>query len=337
MSDYRKIIGDIRAGNLRSVYVLGGENPYFARKIEAALPDAVVPEEARGFDMAVLYGAEVKVEDVVGQAMAFPMMSERRLVVLREAQALFKQAAAQNALVEFLSAPPANSVVCLVFNDKLPAKIKKAAAKSKDVVVFESKRIYDNQLPGIIRDIFADFDLHPDARALQMLAEATGADLLRVEKEAEKYALFFQPGSKIGPADVETYTGISKDYNIFEFKSAVAAGDYARALSIAEMFAQNPKEHPLLALIPTLYGFFTTLYAYHTHPQKNDNRKLASDLKVNPYFLNEYRTAARYYPLRKVSDIIGLLRQTDLAVKGYPGGQAGYRDMLHHLLFRIMH
>ncbi len=337
MSDYRKIIDEIRAGKVRNVYLLGGENPYFARKIEAALPDAVVPEAARSFDMAVLYGGEVKVEDVVGQAMGFPMMAERRLVIVREAQALFKQAAAQNALVEFLNNPPENSVVCIRFNDKLPAKIKKAAGKSENIVVFESKRIYDNQLPGLIREIFADFDLHPDPRALQMLAEATGTDLLRVEKEAEKYALFFAPGSKIGPADVETYTGISKDYNIFEFKSAVVTGDYAKALKIAEMFAQNPKEHPLLAIIPTLYGFFTTLYAYHTHPQKNDKRKLAADLKVNPYFLNEYYAAARRYPLRKVSDIIGVLRETDLAVKGYPGGQAGYRDMLHQMLFRIMH
>jgi len=336
VSDYRQILEKIKSGHFTPLYILGGETPYFARKIEEALLQHALPDEAKGFDLNILYGTEVKAGDAVNLALAFPMLGERRVVVVREAQHLFKTADSLRSLEQYLQNAGEQNLLSLRFEGKIPAKVKKAAKDTAQVTLFESKRIYDNQLPGLIKDIFAAAGFRLPHQSALMLAEATGTDLLRVEKEAEKYALFFDKGTEITPAMVEEYTGISKEFNLFELKSAIVTGQYAKALRIAEVFAQNPKEYPILALIPTLYNFFVKLYAYHTSPHRNNPKQLAAELGVNPYFLREYREAARLYNMRRVSQVLDILHQTDLMAKGMQAGQAGYRDLLLQMIDRII-
>ncbi len=336
MSDYRKIMEDIGRGKVAKLYVLGGETPYFARKIEERLINDILPEQARVFDLMILYGNEIKAGDIPAQALGFPMSGDYRLTVVREAQNLLKTAAGIKAVEDYLRNATGQNILSLRLNDKIPAKLKKALKAHKEVVIYESKRIYDNQLPQYIGEVFSEAGFRLMPKAAAMLAEAIGTDLLRAEKEAEKFALFFPPGTEITPALVEQYTGVSKEFNMFELKSAIASGQYRRAVRMAEIFARNPKEYPILAIVPTLYNFFVKLYAYHTSPHKSDTKRLSAELGVNPYFLREYQTAARLYSMRRVSHIIDLLHRTDLQAKGVDAGQAGYRDLLLPLIHRIM-
>jgi len=336
VSSYTDIIRSIQQGHWAVLYLLGGENPYFARKIEEEILARSLPPEAQGFDLSVLYGTELKAEDAVKAALSFPMLGERRVVVVREAQHMFKTAPAAQAVAEYIRNAGEQNLLSLRFDGKIPAKLKKAVQGHKNVVVFEAKRVYENQVPALIREIFERAGFRLPQRSAMMLAEATGTDLLRAEKEAEKYALFFERGTEITPAMVEEFTGISKDYNLFELKSAIVTGQYTKALQIAEVFAQNPKEYPLLALIPVLYQFFVKLYAYHTSPHKNNPKQLAASLGINPYFLREYQTAARLYDMRRVSHVLDVLHDTDLKVKGVGAGQATYRDLLLRMIDRIV-
>ena len=336
MSTYSQIIADIGRKNLAKLYILGGETPYFARKIEDKLIRDVLPEQARVFDLIILYGNEIKAGDIPAQALGYPMTGEHRLTIVREAQNLMKTAAGIRAIEDYLQNATEQNILSLRLHDKIPAKLKKAVKGHPNVVLFESKRIYDNQLPQYISEVFAEAGFRLMPKAAAMLAEAIGTDLMRAEKEAEKYALFFPQGSDITPAMVEQYTGVSKEFNLFELKSAIASGQYQRALRMAEIFARNPKEYPILAIIPTLYNFFIKLYAYHTSPHKSDSRQISAQLGINPYFLREYQTAARIYSMRRVSHIIHLLHQTDLKAKGVGAGQAGYRDLLLPLIHQMM-
>ncbi len=333
---YRDIIRDIRQGKLHAVYFLAGEEDFFTKKIENALLEHVVAEEAKGFDQAVYYAQDVSLQDLLMRASQFPMMGERQLLVVRNAENYFKNAKDLEAIKQYVSHLPSQTVLSLRYHGKPGAKIKKALS-GEGVLYYESPRIYDNQIPGFIEDLLKYHGFSADTKAVYMLSEHVGSDLSRMEKEIEKLSVVLESGTKITPDIVEKYIGISKDFNIFEFKSAIAQGDFARAYKIARFFSQNPKEYSLYAIVAVLYGFFAQLYKYWTLPDKHDRSRVASALKINPYFVPEYQKAARYYPMKKISKVMQVLRDTDLKVKGLGAGRAEYKDLINEMIYKIMH
>jgi len=333
--DYKAIIEDIRKGHFSPVYFLAGEEEFFGKKIEEALLEHVVPEHARGFDLNIIYARDMPLQDVLTRAKQFPMFGGKQLLVVRGAENYFKKDAELKAVKSFMENPPEQTVLSFRYAGKPGAKIKKAFSSPK-TVWYEAPRIYENQMPALLQDLLAYYGFKADMKALLMLTEHVGTDLVRMEKEMEKLAIVLEPGETVTADKVEQYTGVSKEFNIFEFKNAVVTGDFPRAYKIAHYFSQNPKEYNLNAIIALLYGFFTQLYRFWILPDKNNRSAVASALKINPYFVSEYQTAARKYPMKKISSVIHTLKEIDLKTKGMNAGQAGYRDLINELLYKIM-
>jgi DNA polymerase-3 subunit delta len=230
---------------------------------------------------------------------------------------------------------PPQSVLSFRYNGKPGAKIKKAFSGDK-VLFYEAPRIYDNQIPGLIEDLLKYKGFSADTKAVFMLGEFVGTDLSRLEMEIDKLSVVLEQGTRITPEMIEKYIGISKDFNIFEFKSAIASGDFPKASKIAWFFAQNPREYSLYAIVAVLYGFFTQLYKYWTLNDRQNRSKVASALKINPYFVPELQKAARYYNMKKISEVMQVLRDTDLKVKGLGAGRAEYKDLINEMIYKIM-
>lgn len=309
-----------------------GEEPYYIDKISDYIEDNVLAEEEKGFNQMVLYGRDISVEDIVSNAKRFPMMAERQVVIVKEAQDLARQI---EKLASYAENPQPSTVLVLNYKYKKIDK-RKALYKSikKTGVVYESKKLYENQVADWIRRVLSGQNYSITPKAAQMLVEFLGTDLSKISNELDKLKIILPKGTEISAEQIELNIGISKDYNNFELRKAIGEKNTLKAFQIVNYFADNPKDNPMVVTVSLLFSFFSQLLQLHGLSDKNP-RNVASALKINPYFVNEYILAARNYPMRKVSAIVETLRTFDVKSKGVGANAIPQGDLLKELLVKI--
>jgi len=334
MESINQIVSDIQKGNIKPIYFLMGEESYYIDKIADYIEKNVLTEEEKGFNQMVLYGRDVSVEDIISNAKRFPMMSERQVVIVKEAQDLSRTI---ENLVAYAENPQPSTVLVICYKYKTLDKRKKLSKViGKSGLLFESKKLYENQVGDWIRRVLSGKSYKIEPKATLMLIEFLGTDLSKINNELDKLMLILPKDSLISPAHIEENIGISKDFNNFELRKAIGAKQIAKANQIVNYFAQNPRNNPLVMTISLLNSFFTQLFIYHGLKNKTKSN-VASALRINPYFVGDYDTAARNYPMRKVSQIISLLREADMKSKGVGASNLNQGDILKELLFKMMH
>ena len=333
MDEVKQLVTDIKNGNIKPIYFLMGEEAYYIDKISDYIEDNVLAEDEKGFNQMVLYGRDVTIEDIVGNAKRYPMMAERQVVIVKEAQDLSRTI---EKLVSYADNPQPTTV--LVFNYKYKKLDKRKAlykSLNKVGVVYESKKLYENQVGEWIRRVLSPKDYTITPKAAQMLVEFLGTDLSKINNELEKLQIILPKGSQITPDDIEENIGISKDFNNFELRKAIGDRNVVKAHQIVQYFADNPKDNPMVVTVSLLFNFFSQLLHFHGLKDRSP-RNVATSLKINPYFVNEYVVAARNYPMRKVSAIIGVLRDFDVKSKGVGANALPQGDLLKELMVRIL-
>ncbi|MDV7188109.1 DNA polymerase III subunit delta [Lutibacter sp. TH_r2] len=334
MSDVARIVSDINKGTIKPIYFLMGEEPYYIDKISDYIEDNVLQEEEKGFNQMVMYGRDVTVEQIIDTAKRFPMMAERQVVIVKEAQDLVRSIDKLQAYAENLQ-PSTVLVICYKYKklDKRKAVYK---AINKVGLVYESKKLYENQVADWIRRVVAGKKYQIESKAALMLVEFLGTDLSRISNELDKLMSILKAGATITPQSIEQNIGISKDYNNFELRKAIGEKNVLKANKIINYFGQNQKSNPIVMTISLLNSFFTQLLIYHSLNDKSKN-SVAKALGVNPFFVTDYSIAAKNYPMRKVSQVIGFLRDADVKSKGVGANALPAGDILKELLFKIIH
>ncbi|WP_340198513.1 DNA polymerase III subunit delta [Ascidiimonas sp. W6] len=333
MDEVKKIVASIKEGNIAPVYFLMGEEPYYIDRIAEFIEENVLQEEERGFNQMVLYGRDVSIDEIASNAKRYPMMAERQVVIVKEAQDLSRTI---ENLTSYVENPQPTTVLVFCYKYKTIDKRKKLyKALKKGGVLFESKKLYENQVGEWIRRVLGGKKYTISHKAAQMLVEFLGTDLGKINNELEKLQLVVKPDTQITPELIEENIGISKDFNNFELRKAIGDGNFVKATRIINYFAQNPRENPTVVTISLLYNFFSQLLHYHGLRDRSP-KSVASALRINPYFVSEYQTAARNYPMKKVSKIITALRETDVKSKGVGAINLGTEDLLKELLVKIM-
>ncbi len=333
MSDVTKIVSDIKNGQFKPVYFLMGEEPYYIDKISEFIENNVLSEEEKGFNQMVLYGRDVAIEEISDNAKRFPMMAERQVVIVKEAQDLSRTI---EKLVSYVENPQLSTILVICYKYKTIDKRKKLyKAIKKDGLIYESKKLYENQVADWIRRVLSGKNYKIDTKAALMLVEFLGNDLSKISNELDKLMVVLPTNSTITPKDIEENIGISKDYNNFELRKAIGERNVVSSNKIINYFSQNQKANPIVVTISLLNSFFTQILIYHSLKDKSKN-SVARALKVNPYFVSDYITAAKNYPMRKVSQVIGLLREADVKSKGV-GANLPSGEILKELLFKIIH
>ncbi|HAT66415.1 MAG TPA: DNA polymerase III subunit delta [Flavobacteriaceae bacterium] len=330
LEQVKQIIGDIKQGTIAPIYFLMGEEPYYIDGISDYIEDHLLSEEEKGFNQMVLYGRDITIEDIVSNAKRYPMMAERQVVIVKEEQELSRTI---ENLVSYVENPQPTTVLVICYKyKKLDARKKLAKTIKKSGVLFESNKLYENQVPDWIRRVLAGKGYTITPKASQMLTEFLGNNLSKVNNELEKLQLIIKPGEQITPQIVEENIGISKDFNNFELQSAIATKDIKKAFGIVQYFGQNSKNHPIVMTVALLYSFFSKLLKYHSISDKSTAPKA---LGVNPYFIKEYQEAARNYPMKKVSAIVSAIREIDMKSKGVGAANLSQGDLLKELLVKI--
>ncbi len=334
MSEVAKIVADIKSGNIKPIYFLMGEEPYYIDKISEFIEKNVLTEEDKGFNQMVLYGRDITIEEIIDNAKRFPMMAERQVLIVKEAQDLSRTI---DKLESYSENPQPSTVLVICYKYK---KIDKRKTLYKTIqkkgLVYESKKLYENQVADWIRRVLSGKSYKIDTKAASMLVEFLGTDLSKINNELEKLMIILPVDSSITPKDIEENIGISKDYNNFELRKAVGERNILKVNRIINYFAHNQKANPMVMTISLLNSFFTQLLIYHSLKDKSKNN-VAKSLKVNPYFVSDYVTAAKNYPMRKVSQVIALLHEADVKSKGVGANALPARDLLKELLFKIIH
>ncbi|WP_242135368.1 DNA polymerase III subunit delta [Aestuariivivens marinum] len=333
MDEVKQLVQDIKNGNLKPIYFLMGEEPYYIDKISDFIEETVLSEEERGFNQVVLYGRDITVEDIISNAKRYPMMAEYQVVIVKEAQDLSRTI---EKLTSYAENPQPSTILVINYKYK---KIDKRKALYKGInkvgVVYESKKLYENQVSDWIRRVLSPKDYTITPKASQMLVEFLGTDLSKISNELQKLQIILPKGSQITPELIEENIGISKDFNNFELRKAIGERNVVKAHQIVNYFSENPKDNPMVMTISLLFNFFSQLLHFHGLNDKSP-RSVASALKINPYFVNEYINAARNYPMKKVSTIVATLREFDVKSKGVGANAISQGDLLKELLVKIL-
>lgn len=333
MDEVKQIVSDIKAGNIKPIYFLYGEEPYYIDRISEYIEKNVLTEEERGFNQMVLYGKEVGIDEIVSNAKRYPMMAQYQVVIIKEGQHLARSI---EQLVSYVKNPQHTTVLVVCYKYKKLDKRKNLYKEiKKQGVIFESKKLYENQVSDWLRKVLRTSGYTISNKAAILLVDYLGVDLSKISNELEKLKLALPKNTEITPEHIEEHIGISKDYNNFELKKAIGERNVVKATRIINYFTQNPKDNPFILTITLLNSFFTQLLQYHgltDHSPKN----VASVLRINPYFVGEFQTAAKNYPMRKVSQIISHLRVMDLKGKGVGANALPQSDLLKELLVKII-
>ena len=330
---YEQILADIKKRVYYPIYFLMGEEPFFIDTISNELENTILDEAERSFNQVVLYGSDVNVNDIMSQARAFPMMSDYLVVIVKEAQNVDNI----DSLADYIEKLPSTTILVINYKYKKLDK-RRALAKyiDKKGVLFESKKLYDNNIPEWITKYLAAKKYNITPKATQMIADFLGNDLHRVRNELEKLMVALPPSKRIDDADVEYNIGISKDFNVFELQKAIGSKDLPKANRIINYFGDNPKENPIFMVISVLYGYYTKLLKLHFSKDKNKST-VATMLGVNPFFVNDYFEAVRNYSWTDCMNCIEVLREFDLKSKGYNStSDITQKELYREMLFKLM-
>lgn len=318
--------------SLAPVYLLHGEEGYYIDELVKDF-EALVPEEERDFNLYVLYAPESGVETVMDVCHRYPMMAERQVVIVKEAQAI--RADQLNRLHSYVERPNPTTVLVISCRGAQAKGKELLAAVKKNGVIFESKRLSERNILPVISDLIKEKKLSVDPKALSMLRDYIGIDLARLYNEIDKLALILGPRAMITPEAIERNIGISKDYNNFELIDAINSRNAAKAFAIAEYFRNNPKNNPTVMTVSSLFNQFSNLLIYHYTRDKSQSGYLDALGLKSPWALKGYETAARNYNVRQTIEIISAIREFDTRSKGIDSRQNEY-DLLKDLIFHIL-
>ena len=318
--------------SLSPVYLLHGEEGYYIDELVKDF-EALVPEEERDFNLYTLYAPESGVEAVMDVCHRYPMMAERQVVIVKEAQAI--RADQLNKLHSYVERPNPTTVLVISCRGAQAKGKELLAALKKNGVIFESKRLNERNLVPAIHDLIKEKGLNVDPKALSMLRDYIGADLSRLYNEIDKLALILGKGAMVTPEAIERNIGISKDYNNFELVDAVVSRNAAKAFTIVEYFRNNPKNNPTVMTVSSLFNQFSNLLIYHYTRDKTQSGYMDALGLRNTWGLRVYEAAARNYNVRQTIEIISAIREFDARSKGIGSRQNEY-DLLKDLMFHIL-
>ncbi len=335
---FESILLGIQTRKFSPLYFFYGEEEFFIDKLTNAIEEKALTEAEKSFNQSILYGKDISVQQLVETCRRLPMMAERQVVIVREAQSFqFRKEDDENALLSYVKHPTASTILVMAYKHGKPDARKKVFKEwLAKAVSHESKKLYENQVGAWIKKQVSDLGFRIDEDATELLIEFTGNDLATISNELSKLVIDRDKKLAISANDIEKSVGMMKEFSVFELSNAIAYKQTAKAYRIANYFSANPKSAPMVMLIGTLFGFFSKVLIASANKGKQD-RDLASLLKVNPFFVKDYKAAVQHYSPQKLEQIFLLMSEFDLKAKGVNNtNNSGEGELIRELVYKIM-
>jgi len=332
---------EIKDGNFRNIYVLQGEEPYYIDRLQQLIIDTALTEDQRDFNLSLYYGNTANVREVISSCQQYPAFSERKVVVVREAQLIPKQPGHKNDLDIFAAyaekpLPTTILVICHKGGALKSKPFTDALKANKSGIVFSSNKVREGRdLENLIVSYANSLGCNIDSKATSMLADHIGTDISRQFSELDKLAIL-STDKNITPLLIERNVGISKDFNTFELEDALARRDAAKAFRIVDYFERNPKNNPLQPVIAMLFSFFSCALITSTARDKSPDAVMALVGTTSAWRARKFIDATRMYNTRALINVIGYLRECDTRSKGIGSRQDQYA-LLKEMVYKILH
>lgn len=326
---------EIDSKKLAPVYLLTGEEPYFIDILSDLFENKTIDQDSKDFNFNMVYGQDASAAMLLNFCTQYPLMSDRRLVILKEAQMLTKSEWAK--LSSYLGKPHSTTTLVICNKNKTFDIKTKNLIQKNNGVIFESKKIPDYRLGNWIRSFIKDLGYSYEESAISIIENYLGNNLEKISNEINKILLNLKGRTNITTKDVTSYIGISKEYNVFELQKALACKNYLKCNEIVKYMSQNPKDNPVQMIIPSLFGFFVNTYAASQVGSRYE-KDVSQALKLNPFQVKDYITALNYYNQSQLLQTIKLFEQYDLKSKGVnvsPLNNDG--ELLKELIYNILH
>jgi DNA polymerase-3 subunit delta len=326
------IIADWKKGMYKPVYWIEGEEDYYIDQVLNYAEQRLLSESEASFNLSIFYGRDASWPDVVNACKRYPMFAERQVVLIKEAQHMRDI----DKLESYLEQPLSSTVLVIGYKEKKLDSRRKFAKLIKDKgVLVSTKKLYEQDLRSFAESVVIDKGLSIQPMALSLLVDHIGSDMQRIENELEKLVVNLGERKSITPDDVERYVGISKEYNVFELQTALAKKDTARCLRIINYFEGSPKAGPIQLILPSLYGFFSKVFMLYG-VSGGDDKTIAATLGVPPFFLKDYKAAARNFDYAATEKVLLLLHQYNLRSVGIGTAGASDASLLRELVMKIL-
>lgn len=343
---FNALMTDLKKKAWKPLYILHGEEPYYIDRVSDYIEHHVLSESEKEFNQSILYGRDLDVLTLLGTAKRYPMMSAYQVVIVKEAQDLKNLFAKSkdddddkkekaDPFVSYLEKPVPTTILVICHKYKsIDKRMRSAKLAEKNGVLFESKKLYDNQVPDWVENYLKEKNYSISPRASALISDHLGTDLQKISNELDKMLINLPPKTEIDSHHVEEYIGISHEFNIFEMQDAIGRMDVVKVNRIVNYFADNPKNNPLVLTLGGLNSYFTKLLRYHSLDNKT---QAASALGINPYFIKDFERASKNYSFPKLTNIMSVLREYDLRSKGVDNLSTGEGELLKEMMYRIMH
>lgn len=331
---YNSILKDLKAKNYQPVYALHGEESYFIDKITHHIENKVLTDSEKAFNFSVLYGRDITAQAVIDSARRYPMMAERQVIIIKEAQEMKEFTKLESY---FENPSPTTLLLICHKHKKIRGNTKVGKLLAKKAILFESKKLYENKVPDWISKELKSKGYVINPAACQLIAEYLGTNLSKVSNELDKLIVNIPKDTTITAEHVQKNIGISKDYNVFELQNALGSKSIEKTSRIINYFISNPKSGPLPMVVGTLFNYFSKVYVLSSIIQSPESDQLqALGLRSN-WFLKDYKRTVKLYGRSKLEEIIGLLREYDLKSKGVGRDSTPDGELLKELTYKILH
>ena len=334
---FESIMRDLEAGKFAPVYYLMGDESYYIDKIADYIADHALRPEERDFNQTVVFGSDVNASQIADLARRYPMMAERQVVIVKEAQNIKNT----EALERYFAQPMASTVLVMCHkNGKVDGrKSGYVKAIKSHGILFESMKLKDRELPGFIENYLKKRQIRIDAKSVQMIAENIGADLSRLTGELDKVIISLPEENRVvTPQVVEEQIGVSKEFNGFELRDAIVNRNVFKANQIIKYFDENPKAGSIYSFLPLLFNYFQNLMIAFDAPNNKSQEGVAEWLEFkNPWQAKDYMTGMRNYSGMKVMQIISKMREIDAKSKGLDNPNTPAGELMKELIFYILH
>jgi DNA polymerase-3 subunit delta len=327
-----KIISDWKKKIFKPIYWLEGEEPYFIDMVVNYAENYILSESEKGFNLTVFYGRDTDWATVVNACMRYPMFAERQVVLLKEAQHMKEIEKLEN----YVAKPLSSTVFVVSYKDKkVDGRTKFSRLLKEKGELLTTKKLPDYQVPEWAAQMIQQHGLSTDQKALSLLVDHIGNDLNRLQNEIEKLSVNLKNRKNITEDDIETFIGISKEFNLFELQDAIAQRNLAKAIRIIQYFAANPKAAPIQLLLPTLYSYFSKVYSVFGMESKSE-QSLMPVFNRNPFAARQALQACNNYKYEGVEKILLLLHHYNLRSIGINDVGTEDADLLKELVVKIM-
>ena len=341
---YNQIIKNLSEDKFSKIYLLMGEETFFIKKICQFFENNFIEDQNKSFNQEIFYGRDISIENIISSCKSFPMMSDKKLVIIKEAQELdiFKRNndKKNELLINYLSnVNPSTTLIFCLNNKTLDKRGKLFKSFNESSIILDSSskdnKIYDNQLPKWIESEVNKKKYSISNDALLILTENIGNDLEKIDNALNK--IYSNIESKnISKDDILNLVGINREYNLFEFQDSLIDRNSLKCGKIMNYFTSNEKKFPIQQLIIYMYGFYSKLLVVKSKNLSNPDT-ISSEISVHPYVARSYARAMQNYTLNELFMIISFIKELDLVSKGLKQLKADNKALMGQIIYKLFY